>query len=171
MVKSKLRAGLIEIRTLPTVSHIRPIRPILSAEAIVAAERRMTERKTSTYWIHKLLDVIGIISEIDPWFSVSCFAQGIVDRGDALRRIQVRYIPAEIREIIAAYVRIPVQFLPCAGGIVEWTADLKYVSEGLVNSFDTTHLEKQLPGQNLDRLRSPCQKPPSFCVLVPRRQC
>jgi hypothetical protein len=70
-----------------------------------------------------MLDVIGIISEISPRITITVFYQSGINSCDIGKRIDVRDIGAKVEEVIAAVSWIPVELLPSACRIIQWSSN------------------------------------------------
>lgn len=123
LIEAVLGTSGVKIRSLRTVSHICPVRLVLCPKTVMAIKGSMIKRIIGTDRIYVFLDVIGVISEVDPRLSISSIAQSVVHGGDALRCIRVGHIATEVEEVRTVLLRIPVQFLPCACRVVKGSAN------------------------------------------------
>ena len=79
LIKSVLRASRIQVGAFCRVPHIRPISLIPCSKAVASIKRRMTQRIPTADGVDIFLDIVSIVSEIDPWFTVRGVAQGVID--------------------------------------------------------------------------------------------
>lgn len=107
---------------------IRPIGLVLRAETEVMAVRGVVERQVSAVRVDGRFDVVGVIAKIDPRLAISGFAKGVVNGCDVRRSREVGDVAAELPEVGAVDVGVPVEFLPGASGIGERSADWWVIS-------------------------------------------
>ena len=120
LVRSALGARGVEVGPVHRVRRIGPIRDVLGAKA----GRSVDQFFGRTVLVDdKVLDVVHVVAQVGPRFAVGVVGQGVVDRGDAFRSVQVGHVGAEMPKVVGAEARVPTQFLPCVCRVEEGPTD------------------------------------------------
>jgi hypothetical protein len=99
---------------------------VVKKRAILSAKTsRAVNRDPITEWQQILLEIIGIVSKVGPWFSIRMMGKKVVNRRDALWCEDIGHIPAEVKEVISGICWVPVEFLPRVGWVVIWSSNLR----------------------------------------------
>jgi hypothetical protein len=93
--------------------------------AILSAETSRTINRDPIAERQKIiLEIIGVVAEVCPWFSICIIGKDGVNSRDAFWCRDIGHIRAEVEEVISGICWIPIQFLPCVRWVVEWSTDL-----------------------------------------------
>ena len=118
LVRSEFRAGRIQIASFKPIGRVGPEACVLRAKAgaVVVVSARAQRQNDS-------LDVRSIITQILPSFSIGIVGKLVIDLSVIRWRVDIGDVVAEIKEILARSFGAPINFLPGARGVHEWTSN------------------------------------------------
>jgi hypothetical protein len=121
-----------------------------------AETSRTINRDPIAEWQESILEIISVVAEVCPWYSICIIGKDGVNSRDAFWCKDIGYIRAEVEEVISGICWIPIKFLPCVRWVVQWSTNLCLLLACTSTTQDwATYLETLWSLQSLSYQRAP----------------